>query len=97
VGLGFIELISFVEEFLSMADQWYKFAKGFILVFSFSDKNSFLALENMHNDILRVKDRKYVPCLMISNKVRLPQICSIPHHPSFLAELDKVVLSHAFG
>lgn len=53
-----------------MADQWYTFGTGFLLVYSVTDRTSFEALPNLHEGLLRVKDRPYVPCVIVSNKVR---------------------------
>lgn len=55
-----------------MADQWYKFGHGFLLVYSITDRPTFDALYGFHQDVLRVKDRPYVPCVVASNKVRPP-------------------------
>ena len=52
-----------------MADQWYTFGAGFLLVYSITDRPTFDAIPNFHQDILRVKDRPYVPCVVVSNKV----------------------------
>jgi hypothetical protein len=54
-----------------MADQWYKFGHGFLLVYSITDRPTFDAIYGFHQDILRVKDRQYVPCVVASNKVCL--------------------------
>jgi len=52
-----------------MADQWYKFGHGFLLVYSITDRPTFDAIYGFHQDVLRVKDRQYVPCVVASNKV----------------------------
>jgi GTPase SAR1 family protein len=52
-----------------MADQWYKYGAGFLLVYSITDRPTFEAIAGFHQDILRVKDRPYVPCVVVSNKV----------------------------
>jgi GTPase SAR1 family protein len=54
-----------------MADQWYKFGHGFLLIYSITDRPTFDAIYGFHQDILRVKDRQYVPCVVASNKVGL--------------------------
>jgi GTPase SAR1 family protein len=53
-----------------MADQWYKYGAGFLLVYSITDRPTFEALKSFHAEILRVKDREYAPCVVVSNKVR---------------------------
>ena len=52
-----------------MADQWYKFGAGFLLVYSITDRPTFEAVRSFHEEILRAKDRDYVPCVVVSNKV----------------------------
>ena len=52
-----------------MADQWYKFGDGFLLVYSITDRPTFESIQSFHQDILRATDRSYVPCVMVSNKV----------------------------
>jgi GTPase SAR1 family protein len=54
-----------------MADQWYRFAQGFLLVYSVTDRQSFFNLQRMHQDILRVKqkDAADIACLVVCNKV----------------------------
>ena len=72
-----------VEEYAVMADQWYRYAEGFLLVYSITDRQSFINLNKMHKDILRVKERgkKDVACIVVSQKVSLGQ----PARPAFLA------------
>lgn len=57
------------EEYAAMADQWYTFGSGFLLVYSLTDRSSFEEIKNFHREILRVKDRNYVPCVIVCNKV----------------------------
>lgn len=52
-----------------MADQWYSFGTGFLLVYSITDRPTFDAIASFHQDILRLKDRVYVPCVVVCNKV----------------------------
>lgn len=52
-----------------MAAQWYKYAQGFLLVYSITDRVSYENLLLLHQDILRVKDRPSVPVIVVSNKV----------------------------
>ena len=58
-----------------MRDQWITFGAGFLLVYSITDRPTFEAIPGLHQDILRVKDRSYVPCVMVSNKVGLSSSC----------------------
>ena len=57
------------EEYSAMADQWYKFGAGFLLVYSITDRPTFDAVRGYHQDILRAKDLSYAPCVVVSNKV----------------------------
>jgi hypothetical protein len=64
-----------------MADQWYKFGSGFLLVYSITDRPTFEALPSYYEHILRVKDKEYVPIVVASNKVCpscLPRNPTIP-------------------
>lgn len=63
---------SWSEEYAAMADQWYKFGAGFLLVYSITDRPTFDSIRSFHADILRVKDRSYIPCVVVSNKVSPP-------------------------
>ncbi|OXG75755.1 Ras family, other [Cryptococcus neoformans var. grubii Br795] len=65
------------EEYAAMADQWYTFGSGFLLVYSLTDRSSFEEIQNFHREILRVKDRDYVPCVIICNKCDLQKYRSI--------------------
>lgn len=59
------------EEYAAMASQWYKYANGFLLVYSITDRVSYENCILLHQDILRVKDRPFVPIILVSNKVSL--------------------------
>nr|ODO02512.1 Ras-like protein [Cryptococcus depauperatus CBS 7855] len=59
------------EEYAAMADQWYTYGSGFLLVFSLTDRPTFEEIANFHREILRVKDRDYVPCVVVCNKCDL--------------------------
>ncbi|KAK8861399.1 hypothetical protein IAR55_002218 [Kwoniella newhampshirensis] len=65
------------EEYAAMADQWYTFGSGFLLVYSITDRPTFESLPNFHREILRVKDREYVPCVVVSNKCDLAKLRAI--------------------
>ncbi|ODO06162.1 Ras family, other [Cryptococcus wingfieldii CBS 7118] len=59
------------EEYAAMADQWYTFGSGFLLVYSLTDRPTFEEIKNFHEEILRVKDRDHVPCVVVCNKCDL--------------------------
>lgn len=65
-----------------MADQWYRYGTGFLLVYSITDRPTFEALAGLHQNILRVKDREggNVPCVVVSNKAS----GSAVYRPSFV-------------
>lgn len=65
------------EEYAAMADQWYAFGAGFLLVYSITDRPTFEAIPSFHQDILRVKDRPYVPCVVVSNKCDLARLRAV--------------------
>ncbi|WWC99107.1 hypothetical protein V866_006002 [Kwoniella sp. B9012] len=65
------------EEFAAMADQWYTFGAGFLLVYSITDRPTFESLPNFHREILRVKDKDYVPCVVVSNKCDLSRLRAV--------------------
>ena len=65
-----------------MADQWYSFGSGFLLVYSITDRSTYEAVPGLHQDILRVKDQSYVPCVVASNKVRIPLVPTPDPRPS---------------
>lgn len=66
---GRSQLNPLVEEYAAMADQWYKYAQGFLLVYSITDRASFENMSFLRQDILRAKDRPSVPLIVLSNKV----------------------------
>ncbi|WWD16695.1 hypothetical protein CI109_101125 [Kwoniella shandongensis] len=61
----------------AMADQWYTFGSGFLLVYSITDRPTFESLPHFHREILRVKDRDYVPCVVVSNKCDLGRLRAV--------------------
>ncbi|WWC68817.1 uncharacterized protein I206_102752 [Kwoniella pini CBS 10737] len=65
------------EEFAAMADQWYTFGAGFLLVYSITDRPTFESLPNFHREILRTKDKDYVPCVIVSNKCDLSKLRTV--------------------
>ncbi|ORY27497.1 ras family-domain-containing protein [Naematelia encephala] len=65
------------EEYAAMADQWYNFGAGFMLVYSITDHPTFEAISGFHQDILRVKDKNYVPCVVVSNKCDLGNLRAV--------------------
>ena len=59
------------EEFSSMREQYMVYAKCFLIIFSVTDRTSFLEAEKIHRLILRVKDSTKVPAVLVGNKIDL--------------------------
>ena len=55
-----------------MRDQHLKDGKGFLLVFAINDKSTFEEVKQLREQIIRLKDTKRVPLVMIGNKCDLP-------------------------
>ena len=54
-----------------MRDQYYRTGEGFMLIYSITSLTSFEEILTFHNQILRVKDEIYVPCVLCGNKCDL--------------------------
>ncbi|KAF9110438.1 Ras- protein Rap-1b [Mortierella sp. AM989] len=59
------------EQFTAMRDLYMKNGQGFILVFSIVASSTFDELEDLHNQILRVKESAKVPIVLVGNKCDL--------------------------
>ncbi|EJD01066.1 ras-1 [Fomitiporia mediterranea MF3/22] len=59
------------EEYSAMREQYMRSGEGFMLVYSITDRNSFAEMDQFYHQILRVKDRDYVPLVLLGNKVDL--------------------------
>jgi GTPase KRas len=60
------------EEFLPMQDEWIRNSKGFLLVYSVTDRASFEGVPSFREKILRIKEgEKYVPIVLAGNKCDL--------------------------
>merc|ERR1711879_576935 len=53
------------EEFSSMQDQWMRDGRGFLLVYSITDQNSFDEAMQLYDKILRCKDATDVPVVLV--------------------------------
>jgi len=56
---------------VAMRDLYMKTGHGFLLVFSISSKASFEELEQLRDDIIRVKDSEDIPMVIVGNKADL--------------------------
>ena len=54
-----------------MRDQYMRTGQGFVMVYSITSRASFDEITTFHEQILRVKDRDYVPSLIAGNKCDL--------------------------
>mmetsp|Transcript_13490 Transcript_13490/g.16097 ORF Transcript_13490/g.16097 Transcript_13490/m.16097 type:complete len:195 (-) Transcript_13490:248-832(-) len=59
------------DEFSSMQDQWMRDGKGFLLVYSIADRQSFEKVLELREKILRTKDTSEVPMVVVGNKCDL--------------------------
>lgn len=59
------------EEFSAMREQYMRKGDAFLLVYSVTDRPSFMNIRHFHTLILRVKDRESYPMILVANKVDL--------------------------
>ncbi|KAI1713731.1 ras family domain-containing protein [Ditylenchus destructor] len=59
------------EEFSAMREQYMRSGRGFLLVYSVTDEQSFREARKLYRQVLRVKDRGEYPVLLVANKVDL--------------------------
>ncbi|KNC47863.1 Ras-like protein Rap-1b [Thecamonas trahens ATCC 50062] len=59
------------EQFTAMRDLYMKNGQGFILVYSITAMATFNDLNDIHEQILRVKDAETVPMVLVGNKCDL--------------------------
>lgn len=59
------------EGFGTLVDQWILRGNGFLLIYSITSKQSFNALQKLHDQILTVKEVDEVPMALVGNKCDL--------------------------
>uniref|UniRef100_A0A1I8BR68 Ras-related protein M-Ras n=1 Tax=Meloidogyne hapla TaxID=6305 RepID=A0A1I8BR68_MELHA len=59
------------EEFSAMREQYMRNGRGFLLVYSVTDEQSFHEAKKLYQQVLRVKDSPEYPVLLVANKVRI--------------------------
>jgi len=59
------------EEYFAMRDHYMRSGEGFILVYSLTDRNSFEETTRFREQILRVKEKNYIPLVLCGNKCDL--------------------------
>ncbi|GMT08302.1 hypothetical protein PENTCL1PPCAC_30476, partial [Pristionchus entomophagus] len=57
------------EEFGAMREQYMRSGKGFLLVYSVTDRKSFEEAGGYTGQVLRVKDKEEYPVLLVANKI----------------------------
>ncbi|CAF0925715.1 unnamed protein product [Adineta ricciae] len=65
------------EEFSALREQYMRKGDGFLIVYSVIDSNSCKNTRQFYNQILRVKDRKYYPMILVANKIDLVHLRKI--------------------
>ncbi|KAL7417319.1 ras-related protein Rap-1b [Mrakia frigida] len=60
-----------IEQFTSLTDMYIKNGEGFILVFSLTQRESLEELLALHDQIIRVKEPRTVPFVLVGNKCDL--------------------------
>jgi len=59
------------EQFKAMRDLYMKNGQGFLLLYSVIAQSSFNEIDDIHSQIVRVKDRDDVPMVLVGNKCDL--------------------------
>ena len=59
------------EQFTAMRDLYMKNGQGFVLVYSITAQSTFNDLQDLREQILRVKDTDDVPMVLVGNKCDL--------------------------
>merc|ERR1712061_937800 len=61
------------EQFTAMRDLYMKNGQGFVLVYSITAQSTFNDLQDLREQILRVKDTENVPIILVGNKCDLEE------------------------
>ena len=56
------------EQFTAMRDLYMKNGQGFVLVYSITATSTFIDLDDLREQILRVKDADSIPMVLVGNK-----------------------------
>eukprot|EP00300_Choanocystis_sp_HF-7_P025390 c2720_g1_i1.p1 GENE.c2720_g1_i1~~c2720_g1_i1.p1 ORF type:complete len:168 (-),score=39.60 c2720_g1_i1:91-594(-) len=59
------------EGFTSLTAQYMQFGQGFLVMYSVTDRTTFDEVENIINEIARVKSRDNTPLILVANKCDL--------------------------
>src|SRR5699024_1795259 len=60
-----------IEQFTAMRELYIKNGEGFILVYSITDESSLKELQQLRDQITRIKDNPNVPMVLVANKCDL--------------------------
>ena len=64
--------------------------QGFVIVFALNNRDSFGQVTSFFDQILRVKDADRVPCVLLGNKIDLPNRMVSTEEASLLASQLKI-------
>ncbi|XP_019747200.1 ras-related protein O-RAL-like [Hippocampus comes] len=56
------------EDYAAIRDNYFRSGEGFLLVFSITEYESFVATTELREQILRVKEEETIPMLLVGNK-----------------------------
>lgn len=62
------------EVFSAVRDRYMRDGEGFLLVYSLTQRSTFIPLEKVYEQIKRVKDTSRVPVVLVGNKVSYNQL-----------------------
>lgn len=68
-----------------MREQYMRTGAGFLLVYSIESRASFEKINMFHRQILRVKDKVFVPVVVVGNKLDLEPIRKVGKNGSFVS------------
>jgi Ras-related protein Rap-1A len=66
------------EQFTAMRDLYMKNGQGFVLVYSITAQSSFQEIQDIRDQIVRVKDTDDVPMILVGNKCDLEDERCVP-------------------
>jgi len=55
------------DEFSAMREQYMRTGDGFLIVYSVTDRRSYVNVKNFYTQVLRVKDRQVLFCVKIAH------------------------------
>ena len=61
------------EDYAAIRDNYFRSGEGFLCVFSITEHESFSAVNEFHEQILRVKNDDSVPFILVGNKADLEE------------------------